>query len=246
MIVTGFDFGSQRWGGYAELTRSAGRMGRAAADGNVSARSDGVGHGRLHRGPMRDGARTRADRTVDRTDRRHRRERRRGLPGCGAACAARLSRHRDIGQTGCARMVDASRRCRNLAGEAIHDDSGKPLLPTRWAGVVDTVGGVTLQTLIRSTQLRGCVTACGLVGGVELPLTVYPFILRGVRLVGIDSAWLPQPDRSALWKRLAGPWRLANIGGIVHEIELADVPAAAGEMLAGKTWGRTLVRVAGS
>ncbi|MCG8624300.1 MAG: oxidoreductase, partial [Proteobacteria bacterium] len=87
------------------------------------------------------------------------------------------------------------------------DSSGKPLLAARWAGAVDTVGGTTLATLIRSTQHRGCVAACGMVGGVDLAMTVFPFILRGVTLDGIDSASCPMPERLEIWNKLAGPWR---------------------------------------
>ncbi|HTU25680.1 MAG TPA: YhdH/YhfP family quinone oxidoreductase, partial [Pirellulales bacterium] len=76
-----------------------------------------------------------------------------------------------------------------LTRDAVVDTSTKPLLSARWAGAVDTVGGATLATILRSLNPGACATACGLVGGVELPLTVYPFILRGVSLVGIDSAW---------------------------------------------------------
>jgi putative YhdH/YhfP family quinone oxidoreductase len=85
-----------------------------------------------------------------------------------------------------------------IGREAVVDASGKPLLPARWAGAVDTVGGATLSTIVRQTLKRGCVTACGLVGGTDLALTVYPFILRGVTLAGIDSAWCPLERRGAL------------------------------------------------
>ncbi len=91
--------------------------------------------------------------------------------------------------------------------ESVTDQSGKPLLKSRWAAAVDTVGGTVLSTLLRTTHERGCVTACGLVGGMELPLSVYPFILRGVTLAGINSATYPAKDRPALWAKLAGPWK---------------------------------------
>ena len=94
-----------------------------------------------------------------------------------------------------------------MGREAVTDHSTKPLLKPRWAAAIDTVGGVMLSTILRSTNERGCVTACGLVGGMELPLTVYPFILRGVTLAGINSATYPAQRRSDIWKKLAGPWK---------------------------------------
>jgi putative YhdH/YhfP family quinone oxidoreductase len=82
-----------------------------------------------------------------------------------------------------------------LPRDALLDTSTKPLLSGRWAGAVDTVGGQTLATILRSLQLNGCATACGMVGGTELPMTVFPFILRAASLIGIDSAWRTAEER---------------------------------------------------
>lgn len=129
---------------------------------------------------------------------------------------------------------------------AVNDDSNKPLLAGRWAGAVDTVGGNTLSTIIRSTHRAGCVTASGLVGGIELPLTVMPFILRGVKLVGIDSAEYPIGRRAALWEKLAGDWRPADLETLVaRTVDLEGLDEPVREILAGKIRGRVLVRVAG-
>ena len=83
-----------------------------------------------------------------------------------------------------------------LPREAVVDESSKPLLKPRWAAAIDTIGGKTLETLLRMTKPRGCVAACGLVGGAEFSTTVYPFILRGITLTGIDSAWYPADQRA--------------------------------------------------
>lgn len=131
---------------------------------------------------------------------------------------------------------------RILAREEVDDHSKKPLLRARWAGAIDTVGGNTLSTLLRSTEHRGCVTACGLVAGVELPTTVYPFILRGVTLAGIDSAQCPQQKRLEIWDRLAGAWQIEGLEKITRSITLSEVPRTAEAMLAGETFGRILVR----
>lgn len=132
---------------------------------------------------------------------------------------------------------------RVISREEVDDTSGKPLLSEHWAAGVDTVGGNTLATLLRSTKHRGCVAACGLVGGHDLPTTVYPFILRGVTLAGIDSAKCPRGPRETIWQRLFGDWNvLDRLEPLVREITLADVPAEAEKMLAGENSGRILVR----
>jgi acrylyl-CoA reductase (NADPH) len=121
------------------------------------------------------------------------------------------------------------------------DSSTKPLLTDRWAAGVDTVGGQTLSTLIRSTEHRGCVAACGVVGGGDLPLTVYPFILRGVTLAGIDSAWCPDDRRAEIWKRLGSDWKPRGLDKLGQDVPLADVWATVQLMLAGQTMGRWVV-----
>jgi putative YhdH/YhfP family quinone oxidoreductase len=133
---------------------------------------------------------------------------------------------------------------RVLGREAVCDDTDRPLLSSQWAGAIDTVGGQTLSTLLRSMGHRGCVAACGLVGGHALPLTVYPFILRGVTLAGIDSALCPYERRLEIWRMLAGPWKpdaLARSQEWVREVCLDELPSAAEAMLAGTNFGRVLV-----
>jgi putative YhdH/YhfP family quinone oxidoreductase len=129
-----------------------------------------------------------------------------------------------------------------LPREAVLDASPKPLLPTRWAGAVDTVGGATLATILRATAHRGCVTACGLVGGHDLNLTVFPFILRAVSLVGIDSSYLPRAQRLSLWARLANEWKPARLESLAHETSLDDVGHHVEEILAGRVAGRVIVK----
>ncbi len=129
-----------------------------------------------------------------------------------------------------------------LPRDKVVDKSDGPLLGSRWSAAVDTVGGATLATLIRSTMHRGCVTACGLVGGHELPLTVYPFILRGVTLVGIDSEKCPMPERLAIWSRLAGEWKLDRLESMVSStVNLTGLDKPIEAILAGRICGRTLV-----
>lgn len=127
--------------------------------------------------------------------------------------------------------------------EEVNDTSGKPLLSERWAAAVDTVGGNTLATLLRSAKHRGCVAACGLVGGDDLPTSVYPFILRGVTLAGIDSAKCPRGPRLEVWQRLFGDWNvLDRLQPVIREVTLTGVLGEVEKMLAGKNFGRVLVR----
>jgi putative YhdH/YhfP family quinone oxidoreductase len=133
---------------------------------------------------------------------------------------------------------------RILSREDVLDTSSRPLLKSLWAASVDTVGGVTLATILRSLKPGGVATACGLVGGAELPLTVYPFILRGAQLVGIDSATYPREKRIALWGKLAGPWKPRLLDDLATEITLEQLPEKIAEILAGQIIGRIDVRVA--
>ncbi len=132
---------------------------------------------------------------------------------------------------------------RVIGREEIQEGSNRPLLASRWAAVVDTVGGATLQTAIRATKNYGVVAACGLVGGTELPLTVHPFILRGITLAGIGSALLPYPRRKDIWHRLSTDWRIANLDAMTTTIPLAEVGNACATILRGEIVGRTVIQV---
>lgn len=124
----------------------------------------------------------------------------------------------------------------------VSDDSDRPLLRSRWAAAVDTVGGKPLATILRSTGHRGCAAACGLVAGTDLPMTIYPFILRGVTLAGIDSANCPRPERLEMWKKLSRPWRIDQLDSLADEITLDKLPDRIQKILAGQIVGRTIVR----
>jgi NADPH2:quinone reductase len=119
----------------------------------------------------------------------------------------------------------------------------KPLEKSIWAGAVDAVGGDVLAWLTR-TMMYGAAIACsGLTAGVELHTTVMPFILRGVKLLGIDSVACPMPIRSAVWARLAGDLKPAALQTIAREIGLSDLPMAFATLLEGKARGRFVVRL---
>ncbi|MCU0517992.1 MAG: YhdH/YhfP family quinone oxidoreductase [Oscillatoria sp. Prado101] len=132
-----------------------------------------------------------------------------------------------------------------LSREEVDDQSGKPLLKERWAGAIDSVGGNILATAVKSAKYSGCVAACGLVSGADLVTTVYPFILRGVRLIGIDSAKCPVSKRLPIWEKLARDWKPAVLEKMVTAITLEELPEKIDAILKGETVGRVLVALAG-
>jgi acrylyl-CoA reductase (NADPH) len=119
----------------------------------------------------------------------------------------------------------------------------RPLGKERWAGGVDSVGSHTLANVLSMTRQSGVVAACGLAGGMDLPTTVAPFILRGVSLVGIDSVYRPRPDREQAWKRLETDLDRGKLAEITNEIGLAEVPEAARLIVGGKVRGRIVVKI---
>lgn len=121
--------------------------------------------------------------------------------------------------------------------------AAKPLDSETWAGAVDTVGGQTLATVLSQMRYGCAVAACGLAGGVQLETTVFPFILRGVTLRGIDSVMCPQPHRRKAWARLAHDLPKDRLAAMTQKIALADVPAMAQAILKGQVRGRVVVDV---
>lgn len=122
-------------------------------------------------------------------------------------------------------------------------DQGKPLQKERWAGVIDTVGSTTLANACASTKYGGVVTACGLAQGMDLPLTVAPFILRAVKLIGIDSVMANKKLREDAWKNLSEMSVLPKINQIVKTASLEKAIDVAHEILSGSVRGRVLVDV---
>jgi len=123
------------------------------------------------------------------------------------------------------------------------DTAGKPLLSGRWAGVVDTVGGNILATAIKSTLPYGYVATCGNAASGDLPTTVYPFILRGVSLLGIASANCPMPLRKQIWHLLGSEWKLNNLETIAREVSLQDLNPEIDRILHGQQVGRVVVNL---
>lgn len=122
------------------------------------------------------------------------------------------------------------------------EETDRPLKKGLYAGVIDTVGGPLLASVIRFVQYGGVVTTCGNVGGAEMTLTVYPFILRGVRLIGIDAVQTPIAYRQALWQRLASDWQV-NLSSEVDIKTLNDLPEIAEALLTSRHRGRTVIEI---
>jgi acrylyl-CoA reductase (NADPH) len=124
--------------------------------------------------------------------------------------------------------------------EAI-DQSGRPLLKSNYSGSIDTVGGDILATSIKSVKANGVVTSCGNVASPDLPLTVFPFILRGVTLVGIDSQNCPMVHRRKTWELLAGDWKIQMMNEVTEDIVLSELNDSIDKMLKGGHKGRSII-----
>ena len=128
-----------------------------------------------------------------------------------------------------------------IGREDLTDPSGRLLLKGQWAGVVDTVGGEMLATAIKSTRQRGVVTTCGNVASHELNTNVYPFILRGITLAGIDSASCPMERRRFVWKKMSAEWKLDILEQMCKTVCLEDLDPEIDVILKGGQVGRVVV-----
>ena len=124
-----------------------------------------------------------------------------------------------------------------------YQEPGKPLAAERWDGAVDSVGGTILANILASVRYGGAVAACGLAGGSDLPTTVFPFILRNVALLGVDSVQCPKPVREKAWQQLAQALGNEDAGALVSEASLDDLISLSERILAGRIRGRTIVRL---
>jgi acrylyl-CoA reductase (NADPH) len=168
-----------------------------------------------------------------------------GVGSVAVAVLARLGYH-VAASTG---RQDTHQFLRDLGAKDIVDRAelavapGRPLESERWAGAVDPVGGQTLATVIRQMRYRGSVAACGLTGGTDLPVTVLPFILRGVNLLGVESVMCPADVRQRAWNRLGRDLPLDILDSLTTVEPLERVPELAAQIVAGKVKGRVVVDV---
>lgn len=164
-----------------------------------------------------------------------------GSLSVGILSAAGYSVTAVTGKPGAAELLGRLGAKSVVGRDEVQDSSNRPLLKGRFAGAIDTVGGEMLSAIIRSTGYGGVVTCCGNAGGADLRITVYPFILRAVRLIGIDSVACPGPLRKSVWERLAGMWRVSELRQLATDIRLEDVPARLEKMLENTHTGRFVV-----
>ena len=119
----------------------------------------------------------------------------------------------------------------------------KPLAKARWAGAVDCVGSVTLANVLSQINPEGAVVACGLAQGMDLPTSVAPFILRGVKLIGINSVTIPLARRFIAWERIARDLDLVKLRTLTTHVKLEDVPRIGAAIVAGRVRGRVVVDI---
>jgi len=127
-----------------------------------------------------------------------------------------------------------------ISREEANDTSGRPLQKGRWAGVIDTVGGNILATAIKTAKYGGLVAACGNVMSADLNVNVFPFILRGVSLLGVDSVEIPMRARQMAWSKLAGDWKI-DLANLVTEVSLEELNPKIDQILKGGVRGRVVV-----
>lgn len=241
VVLNGYGVGESHFGGFAGRARVKGDWLVALPDGLSTAQAMGIGTAG-YTAALCVMALERAGITPDRgevlvTG---------AAGGVGGVAIALLDR---LGY----RVVAASRRAareeeylRMLGADAVIDtrelaNSGRPLMKERWAAAVDSVGSWTLANVVAGTRYGGTVAACGLAQGADLPLTVMPFILRGVTLAGVDSVMAPRALREEAWARLARDLDVAKLDRMTAHVGLDDVPRVAGDILAGRVRGRVVV-----
>lgn len=152
-----------------------------------------------------------------------------------AASTGKAAEHEYLRELGASEILDRA---------ITSAESTRPMEKERWAGSVDAVGGSTLAYLIRATQYGGSIAAFGMTGGGHFSSTVFPFILRGINLLGIDSVFCPMELRRTIWQHLGTDYKpeqlLSHIG---HEIDFEELPAALADVLQGRARGHTIVRI---
>jgi len=168
--------------------------------------------------------------------------------GVGSIAVAVLAKagYRVVAATGKATEAEYLQRlgaAEVVSREDVLEGSERPLGKERWAGVVDCVGGTMLAAALKATRYGGAVTCCGLVGSAELPVNVFPFILRGVSLLGVDSVQCPMTPRLQVWEKLAGDWKPQALEAAAEECTLQELEPRIQAILEGKLRGRTVVNL---
>jgi putative YhdH/YhfP family quinone oxidoreductase len=130
-----------------------------------------------------------------------------------------------------------------IGRDAVNDKYGKPLLKETWAGAIDTVGGATLATILKACKEGGAVVATGMVSSTDLPTTVFPFILRGVSLLGINAQGTSMSIRQEIWSKLSEEWKPAGLEHLAFDCRLEKLNPEIDRILAGGQRGRVVVNL---
>jgi acrylyl-CoA reductase (NADPH) len=170
-----------------------------------------------------------------------------GATGGVGLVAIDMLRQRGYEVTAITRKTESAPLLKQVGASEVQQPAaagGKPLEAERWAGAIDNVGGASLAALLASTRMQGSVAAVGLAGGAELACSLMPFLLRGVNLLGVNSAATRREKRLRVWERIAGDLAPRHLDDIVTRIvSLDELPQAFASLIAGSNAGRTLVRI---
>lgn len=243
VVLTGWRVGEAQWGGYAQKARVKASMLVKLPDGMTTRRAMAIGTAgftsmlavmQLEGHGLRPGA---GEVLVTGAGG--------GVGSVAIAILARLG-HQVTASTGRSATHDY---LRGLGASAIVDRTElsktpeRPLDGERWAGAIDSVGSTTLATILTQLKYRASVAACGLAGGNDLPTTVIPFLLRGVKLLGIDSVMCPIAERRQAWQRLARDLPMDKLDAMTQTVPLGALPELGSRILKGETRGRIVVDV---
>jgi len=242
VILTGWGIGERHWGGYAQLARAQAKWLVPLPTGLTMRQAMGIGTAGLTamlcvmaleaHGLTPDQGEVVVTGASG------------GVGSVAIAILAKLGYH-VVASTGRVDMHDYLKRlgAQNIIDRAELATPSRPLETARWAGAVDTVGSQTLASILAALKYRASVAACGLVGGNELHTTVFPFVLRGVNLLGIDSNMSPLEERREAWARLVRDLPLDLLEEMIEEIPLSDVAAFSQQIVEGRIRGRVVVDV---
>ena len=243
VLVTGYRLGETRWGGYAERARVPAEWVVKIPEGLNSRRAMALGTAgftamiavmALEEAGLAPGA---GEVLVTGAN---------GGVGSVAVILLAALGHEVVASTG---RIETAEDLKALGASSVIDraelaaEPERPLGGERWAGAIDAVGGTTLASILTGLKHSAAVAACGLAGGSALNTTVIPFLLRGVRLLGIDSVMYPRDRREEAWRRLAAELPMDRIDAVSQTVALDALPDLAGQILKGQTRGRVVVDV---
>lgn len=168
--------------------------------------------------------------------------------GVGAVAVAILSKlgYSVVGSTGKTygeQFLSGIGASRVIDRQVLSEENSRPLLKEEWAGAVDVVGGQPLVNILKSLKYGASVACCGLVGSPSLPASVFPFILRGVNLLGIDSVNLPLETKTRVWNLLAGDWKIDSLESLCHDVGFDELSESLQAVLAGQAVGRMVLNL---